>query len=198
MSDRTVSRRRLLVAASGLGFASLLRSGLLLAQAAELPATPACADAGAPTPRQTAGPYFTPDSPLKRDFRADAAGERLLLTGFVLTRACRPVAGALVDLWHADAQGAYDNQGYRLRGHQFTDPQGRYWFDTIVPGAYPGRTRHYHVRVQAAGGPILTTQLYLPDEPRNARDSLFDRALLLRFAEIRDGRAGRFDFVLRE
>ena len=61
-------------------------------------------------------------------------------------------------------RGNYDNVGFRLRGHQFTDAEGRYPLQTIVPGLYPGRTRHIHVKVQAPNGPILTTQLYFPNE----------------------------------
>jgi protocatechuate 3,4-dioxygenase beta subunit len=61
------------------------------------------------------------------------------------------LAGALVDLWHADSKGDYDNKGFRLRGHVFTDDQGRFVFRAIMPGLYPGRTRHYHVKIQAAG-----------------------------------------------
>ena len=97
---------------------------------------------------------------------------------------------------HADAQGAYDNQGYRLRGHQFSDARGRYVFDTITPGVYPGRTRHYHVKAQAPGGRVLTTQLYFPDESANRRDGIFDRRLLMRVEAASDGNVGRFDFVL--
>jgi protocatechuate 3,4-dioxygenase beta subunit len=52
-------------------------------------------------------------------------------------------------LWHADERGEYDNGGFRYRGHLFTDAQGRYHFRTILPALYPGRTRHYHVKVQA-------------------------------------------------
>jgi protocatechuate 3,4-dioxygenase beta subunit len=110
---------------------------------------------------------------------AGMAGTHIALAGIVLTRSCRPVPGALVDLWHADDAGRYDNDGFRLRGHQFTDAEGRYAFETIVPGLYPGRTRHFHVKFQAAGEPVLTTQLYFPGEPGNERDSIFDPALLL-------------------
>ena len=73
----------------------------------------------------------------------------------------------------------YDNNGYRLRGHQFTDADGRYAFETIVPGLYPGRTRHFHVKFQAANNPVLTTQLYFPGEPDNERDGIFRPELLL-------------------
>lgn len=123
-------------------------------------------------------------------------GTRLVLAGAVLTTDCRPVAGALVDIWQCDDDGNYDNQGYRLRGHQFADEQGRYWFETILPGLYPGRTRHIHVKVQAPGGPILTTQLYFPDEPRNAQDGIFRPELLVELAQTDDGLAAGFNFVL--
>jgi protocatechuate 3,4-dioxygenase beta subunit len=164
---------------------------------AQTPApTPSCGPDEEPTSAATEGPYFTPDTPVKRDFRQDAPGEALTLMGFVVDRDCRPIENALVDLWHADAQGDYDNDGYRLRGHQLTDAQGRYVFDTIVPGRYDGRTRHFHVKVQPAGGRLLTTQLYLPGEPGNGRDSLFDPLLLMRIENASDGMVGRFDFVL--
>jgi protocatechuate 3,4-dioxygenase beta subunit len=118
------------------------------------------------------------------------------LSGVVLTRACRPVAGALVDLWHADAGGDYDNEGFRCRGHVFADGQGRFRFLTIVPAVYPGRTRHYHVKVQAPERPVLTTQLYFPGEAGNRRDRLFRRELVMRTASREGGLAARFDFVL--
>lgn len=159
--------------------------------------TPACGDDHDLTPRQTEGPYFTPSSPEKRDFAADSpGGETMTVGGYVLTAACRPVAGALVELWHCDENGHYDNDGYRLRGHQFTDAEGRWWFDTIVPGLYPGRTRHHHVKVQRPGSRVLTTQLYFPGEPGNARDRIFDDALLLDVTSGSGGKFGRYDFVV--
>ena len=65
-----------------------------------------------------------------------------------------------------------------------------------MPAVYSGRTRHFHVKVQAPGSPLLTTQLYFPNEPANLRDGLFQRELLMRVAGAGDGLAGRFDFVL--
>jgi protocatechuate 3,4-dioxygenase beta subunit len=65
-----------------------------------------------------------------------------------------------------------------------------------MPAVYPGRTRHYHVKVQAPGSRLLTTQLYFPDESANRRDGLFQQALLMRVASAGEGPAGRFDFVL--
>jgi protocatechuate 3,4-dioxygenase beta subunit len=114
---------------------------------AELAPTPACDDGDEPTVAQTEGPFFKPSSPERGRLREPGmAGAAMTLTGFVLSRGCRPLPGALVELWHADHAGRYDNAGYRLRGHQFTDAQGRYRFETIVPGLYVGRTRHFHVK----------------------------------------------------
>lgn len=188
-----LSRRDVLLAGT-LAAGSLVASDIASAQ--ELPATPAC-DSDARTPSQTEGPFFTPRSPERANLREPGmAGVPVMLTGFVLTRGCRPVARALVDLWHADDAGAYDNQGFRLRGHVFTDAQGRYGFRTIRPAFYPGRTRHYHVKVQGGGSRLLTTQLYFPDEPANARDGLFRRELVMRVAQSGEALAARFDFVL--
>jgi protocatechuate 3,4-dioxygenase beta subunit len=102
----------------------------------------------------------------------------------------------LVDLWHADDSGEYDNAGFRLRGHQFTDAEGRYLFRTIAPASYRGRTRHLHVKVAAQYRPVLTTQLYFPDEPQNQRDPLFRPELLMRVSRSGELMRARFDFVL--
>ncbi|MEO8084886.1 MAG: dioxygenase, partial [Ardenticatenales bacterium] len=104
---------------------------------------------------------------------------------------------AILDFWHCDDAGQYDNTGFNLRGHQFADADGRWRLTTIVPGVYPGRTRHIHVRVQAPDGPLLTTQLYFPDEPGNASDGIFDAALMMDMAGDASGRTGAFDFVVR-
>jgi protocatechuate 3,4-dioxygenase beta subunit len=114
----------------------------------------------------------------------------------VVDTQCRPVRGALLDFWQADAAGQYDNEGYRLRGHQFADGRGRFALRTVVPGLYPGRTRHIHVKVQRPHGKILTTQLYFPGEPRNRTDGIFDNSLLMDVRSAGAGRRARFRFVL--
>jgi protocatechuate 3,4-dioxygenase beta subunit len=159
--------------------------------------TPDCRDGDEQTAVQTEGPYFKPNAPLKRDLAVDAPrGERIIIGGFVLDTACRPVPKTLVQIWHADELGAYDTKGYKLRGYQYADDDGRWWFSTIMPAAYAGRTRHCHVKVQKPRGRILTTQLYFPGERLNDQDSLFDRRLVMRVSSSDEGRFGRFDFVV--
>ena len=159
--------------------------------------TPACRDGDEQTVVQTEGPYFKPNAPLKRDLAVDApGGEPMTIGGLVLDTACRPLPRALVQIWHANELGVYDTKGYKLRGYQYADDDGRWWFSTIVPAAYAGRTRHYHVKVQKPRGRILTSQLYFPNERLNDQDSLFDRRLVMRVSSSDEGRFGRFDFVV--
>ena len=195
--DVDLFRRRMLRGALAVGGVGLVVSRPDLGEAQELAATPQCHDGDAPTVRQTDGPYFRPNSPQRADLvEPDTKGRPVEIAGQVLTRGCRPVPRALLDLWHADEFGEYDNRGFRYRGHLFADGEGRYRFRTILPARYPGRTRHYHIKVQAPERPVLTTQLYFPDEPGNQRDFLYRRELVMRTTEAGDGLAARFDFVL--
>jgi protocatechuate 3,4-dioxygenase beta subunit len=192
---QTPSRRDLLMtaalAAGALGFAETARAQR------ELRPTPECKDSDDPTPAQTEGPFYKPSSPQRADLREPGLGGRpVVLSGQVLTRRCRPVPRALVDLWHADDKGDYDDRGFRCRGHVLADEKGRYQFRTIMPALYPGRTRHYHVKVAVPARALLTTQLYFPNEPGNARDGLFHRALLMRVAESGGELTAQFSFVL--
>ena len=185
-------RRALLVGAACV--ASVYAGRAALGAVDELAPTRPCADDHDATPRQMEGPFFKPRSPERTSLlEPGVQGTRIVVTGLVLSTRCQPVSGALLDFWQCDSEGDYDNRGNRLRGHQFSDAQGRYRLDTIVPGLYPGRTRHIHVKVQAPNQPILTTQLYFPNEPHNARDFLFQPELLMAIA----GTEGRFDFVLK-
>ena len=168
------------------------------ASPSSLSPTPACDDGDDdPTPSQTEGPYFTSNSPLRTTLvEAGMAGTLLTVSGRVLSTACQPIAQAKLDFWQADNAGAYDNTGYRLRGHQFTDAEGRFSLQTIVPGLYPGRTRHIHVKVQPASGRILTTQLYFPGEARNTSDGIFSSELLMAIQDAANSKVGTFDFVV--
>jgi protocatechuate 3,4-dioxygenase beta subunit len=194
MTDRPT--RRTVLGAGVFAAGSLLTIDASIAEA-PLALTPACHDGDAVTLAQTEGPYFKPSSPERIELIEEGmAGQPIELAGFVMTRACKPLAGALLDFWQADDQGRYDNSGFRLRGHQFTDAEGRYRLRSVVPGAYPGRTRHIHVKVQPRGGRVLTTQLYFPGESLNRTDGLFRRELLVRTAKNAGWLAGRFDFVV--
>ena len=158
--------------------------------------TPSCG--GQATEAQTEGPFFKSASPAKSNLAADVdKGTHLAVSGSVLTTACKPVDRAKIEVWQADADGEYDNSGYRLRGHLFTDSSGRYRFETVEPGLYTGRTKHIHVKVQAANGPVLTTQLYFPGEAANSSDSIFDQALLMSVKNAGSGKDATFDFVIR-
>jgi len=159
---RAFSRRKFLgaLAASAAPLAFLLRTRAIGGERGQLALapTPAVGEPLKLTPEETAGPFFRPDSPAKNNFREPGvSGIPVKLTGFVLDPKGNPISAALLDFWHADDRGEYDFRGYRCRGHQFSNPEGRYALETVVPGLYPGRTRHYHVRLQAAHGPILST-----------------------------------------
>lgn len=201
--DRNLSRKTVLRAALAAGVAVPAAFVAAPALARTLPAagvalepTPMCDDGDDPTPPQMEGPYFKPGSPQRTSMVSDGPGTRLTLTGYVFGLACVPIANVLLDFWQADNAGAYDNTRYRFRGHQYTNAQGAFTLTTIVPGLYPGRTRHIHVKAQAPGRPILTTQLYFPGEPRNNTDSLYDPRLLMAVRNVGGGREASFDFVL--
>ncbi len=150
---------------------------------------------GKVTERQTAGPFFKPNSPQRVGLlEKGTTAPVLVVGGLVLSPQCKPVANALVDFWHADEFGEYDNTGFRYRGHQFTDAQGRWRLETVFPGEYPGRARHVHVNVQAPGKRILTTQLYFPGD---RRDGLYRDSLVIRVERREPKRIeGKFDFVV--
>lgn len=152
-----------------------------------LPA-PACAGL---TQSQTEGPYYTPDTPERTSLLEEGMpGTRLILVGYVLDQNCNPLSNAWLDFWQADANGEYDNTGYRLRGHQFTDEQGRYYLETVLPGLYESRPiRHIHVKVRPEGGEEVTSQLYFPDQPIEG--------LTVTLEERDDYLVGYFNFVVQ-
>lgn len=152
------------------------------------------------TPSQTAGPFYPDEKPLDRDAdltqlrgrRAVAAGQIVHLSGRVLDLTGRPIEGARVEIWQANAHGRYahpwDNSrrpldpNFQGFGVQVTDAQGRYRFKTIKPGPYDSRPPHIHVDIAGAKRE-LTTQIYFPGEPLNERDGIFratrDREVLI-------------------
>jgi protocatechuate 3,4-dioxygenase beta subunit len=160
-------------------------------------AIPTCTSPASLTPAETEGPYFKAGSPAASNLiQPGLSGMKLVLTGYVLTSDCQPVAHAFLDFWQANAMGVYDNRGYTLRGHQFTDAHGFFQLTTIVPGLYPGRTEHIHVKVQPPNGAILTTQLYFPSVSQNTTDGIFDQALLMTVKNTSDGVTATYNFVV--
>jgi len=174
-------------------------------QAEVLAPTAGCADGIAPpTSRSVQGPFYKAQTPRRRQLRVSGVrGQPLRLAGRVLDTNCRPLPGAVLDFWQADGDGKYDNQGMRLRGHQFADAEGHYWLETVRPGTYGAgffeRTPHLHLKAQSPTGPVLTTQLYFPDaSQRNARDGLYRDELLVQLLPATGNVVeARFDLVLR-
>lgn len=150
------------------------------------------------TPAEIEGPYYKLRSPERVSLlEPGMAGIKITLTGLVLSRSCQPIAGAWLDFWQANDQGDYDNRGYTLRGHQFTDANGQYTLQTILPGRYSGRPPHIHVKVRAPGQSILTTQLYFPEAQQyNRNDPFFDPRLLVTWLEPPENRTAVYHFVL--
>ena len=143
------------------------------------------------TQPQTEGPYYKPDTPQRNSFFEEGmSGTRLLLVGYVLDQNCQPLPNAWLDFWQADANGEYDNAGYRLRGHQFSDAQGRYYLETILPGLYSSRPiEHIHLKVRPEGGQEITSQLYFPQQPVDG--------LTIALEDRGDYMLGYFNFVVQ-
>ncbi len=161
-------------------------------------------DVCAPTADNIEGPFFKRGAPHRADLRnAATPGMALAIRGRVLDTACQPLAGAVLDIWHADARGEYDNEGWNLRGRLTTDAHGNFHIASIIPGRYLNgsryRPRHVHVKLVAAGHAPLTTQLYFPGDEYNHGDPWFDPSLLLQQdGPSRDtpGFWSKFDLVL--
>ena len=125
-------------------------------------------------------------------------GTPLRLSGRVVTTACRPIAGAVLDIWQADGLGRYDNTGFRLRGHLATRADGAWTLNTVIPGQYPGRTEHIHVKVRTPAGSALTTQLFFPGVSANdnSGDGIYVPSMLVRHFRRQGSRyRGTFTFA---
>ena len=173
-------------------------------------AAPADADPLAPdaspcpgTEANIEGPFYTPGAPEDVDLVEDGEpGVRLNLSGRVFGNGtCGPLAGAIVDIWHCDDAGAYDDVGFAHRGVIVCDDQGRYSLRTIIPGHYLNgatyRPAHVHAKVGATGHRLLTTQLYFEGDPYNEGDPFILPSLIMPLTDENDGsKTAVFDFVL--
>lgn len=114
------------------------------------------------------GPFYTDDPPLIQNnmlASEDEPGERLIISGQIRNLDCSEIIpNTVIDVWHANDAGAYDNSGYNLRGITYSNGQGFFMFETIVPGHYPNggsfRPSHIHIKITPPGFETLTTQLY--------------------------------------
>jgi len=170
--DELVTRRGSLVRLAAV-VGSALGAGAWKAAAAE-GGGPAAVASGAVkcvlTPEQTEGPYYIPNEKVRRNITEGRPGTALALRLTVVDAStCRPIKGAAVDIWHADASGVYSGFGQGaasrtfMRGIQRTDAKGTAIFRTVYPGWYQGRTVHIHVKVHVGGNVAHTGQLYFPD-----------------------------------
>jgi protocatechuate 3,4-dioxygenase beta subunit len=214
MTDHRFSLpRRGFLSALGLGAAAFYAPGVF-------------AQALVETPRQTEGPFYPDRLPLDTDNDlivindriTPAVGEITHFSGRVLDRKGEPVRNAVVEIWQVDHQGAYLHGGsenhakrdsnFQGFGRFLTGAAGEYYFRTIKPVPYPGRTPHIHVKVKKGDRDLLTTQCYIKGEPRNERDGILRgirdprarESVIVAFEPVRGSRIGelgaRFDMVL--
>lgn len=161
-------------------------------------AGPPCAPDAKVTPAVPADATYKKGAPLRTSLvQPGTAGTPLTLSGTVSGVTCGRIKGATVDVWQADAQGAYDTAGFRLRGRQLTDAEGRFHVETIVPGNAAGRARHLGFHVNVPGKADFWTEVFFPDDPKNAGDGRFRKELAMKMVQAPKGRqAGIFDVVL--
>ena len=162
-----------------------------------------------PTSSDIEGPFYREDPPHRATLvDEDEPGRTLVIEGFVYAADCEtPLVGAVVDVWHADDAGEYDNasESFRMRGQMTTNEEGYYAYTSIRPGRYRNgstyRPEHIHYKVSyETGGSdqvTLTTQLYFADDPFLETDpwAVPDRTIPLE-TEAQDSFIGRFDVVL--
>ena len=186
--------------------------------AAALTTRGAFADELTRTPKQTEGPFFPDKLPLDTDNDlliindgiTPAVGEITHLTGRILDASGNPIRNSLVEIWQADNNGAYLHSGtananrrdshFQGYGRFLTGSKGEYYFRTIKPVAYPGRTPHIHFKIHKGANELLTTQCYIKGHPGNARDGVLrgirdakDRdALMVDWTPIKESKIGEY------
>ncbi len=178
------------------------------------------------TPRQTEGPFYPNRIPLDtdndlliiNDTITPAVGTITHLSGRILDRRGDPIRNAVVEIWQVDNNGVYLHSGSMNRdrrdsnfqgfGRFLTGASGEYYFRTIKPVPYPGRTPHIHFAVKLKGQEKFTTQCYIKGEPRNERDSILNgirdpkarASVIVDFLPLKGSLIGelvaRFDIVL--
>lgn len=148
------------------------------------------------------GPYYLPDAPERSDL--DTVGDEgvpLSLLGLVTDTSCSPLAEIIVEIWHADPRGVYDNgETQNYRGFVRTGTDGAYAFSTLVPGRYLNgdtlRPSHIHVKVHRGGTEALTTQIYFLDDPQLEADPWAEPGRTVCLERDGDGFVVVFDIAL--
>jgi protocatechuate 3,4-dioxygenase, beta subunit len=178
------------------------------------------------TPRQTEGPFYPDKLPLDTDNDlliindgiTPAVGEITHLSGKILDSRGDPLRNALVEIWQVDGHGVYlhsrssnsdkRDANFQGFGRFMTGSSGEYYFRTVKPVPYPGRTSHIHFAVKLKGRDKFTTQCYVKGEPENERDFVLKEivdpkareSVIIDFAPIKNSDIGelaaRFDIVL--
>ena len=208
------SSRRLFLGALGLGAAYFTTPGLFADELTRVK-----------TPAQTEGPFYPNKLPLDtdndllivNDAITPAVGAVTHLSGKILDAKGDPVRNALVEIWQVDDKGIYihtecpnrkdHDENFQGFGRFLTGSSGEYYFRTIKPVAYPGRTPHIHYKIKKGGKELLTTQCYIKGDARNEKDGIFRAidpklrdAVLVDFAPMKESRIGelaaRWDVVL--
>jgi protocatechuate 3,4-dioxygenase, beta subunit len=178
------------------------------------------------TPKQTEGPFYPNKLPLDTDNDlliindgiTPGIGDITHLTGKVLDIKGNPMKNVVVEIWQCDNNGAYlhtgsDNGEKRDKNFQgfgrfTTGSTGEYYFRTIKPVPYPGRTPHIHVKIKKGGKELLVTQMYVKDHPGNAKDGIYlsikdakqRESITVDFSKIKESKIGElaanFNIVL--
>ncbi|MFZ6011127.1 MAG: intradiol ring-cleavage dioxygenase [Bacteroidota bacterium] len=150
------------------------------------------------TQKDQEGPFYKKGSPERSVI--ESSGNSLVIEGRVIKADdCQtPVANAIIDIWHCDSDGYYDNDGFKCRGFVKTDSDGNYRFTTIFPAPYGSRPRHIHFKVRAKGFPELTSQIYFKGDP-NIQNDFARKAEPARVIELKtqnETKLGRFDIYI--
>ncbi|SVC55749.1 uncharacterized protein METZ01_LOCUS308603, partial [marine metagenome] len=194
-----ISRSEFIVKGSVLAGSTVLLPTLVLGQDCNL------------TSDDILGPYFVEGAPLRTVIaHSDEPGQRLFVSGRILQNDCEtPISGAMLELWHANDAGCYSinlecntgnpgNDEFNLRGKMFSNENGQYAFETILPGYYANRPKHIHIKITTPDGEVLISQIYFDSDPLCDTDPWCQDAedRILSLNEDSNGLHGLLDIVM--